>query len=85
MLPSLKQLFLRTNGLISIKPKIRITDNYTLSLVYSPGVGFICQTIKENPDSLYDLTITGNSIALLTDGSSNYSPNKEPNQKRHHG
>ncbi|CAD8106348.1 unnamed protein product [Paramecium primaurelia] len=69
MQPGLKQLFLRTNGLISIKPKIRITDNYTLSLVYSPGVGYICQVIQKNPDLLYDLTITGNSVALLSDGS----------------
>lgn len=42
---SLKQLFLRTNGLIRIRPKVRVTDNYTLSLVYTPGVGHICKVI----------------------------------------
>ncbi|CAD8124597.1 unnamed protein product [Paramecium sonneborni] len=66
---SLKNLFLRTNGLIRIKPKVRVTDNYTLSLVYTPGVGHICKVIEKDPDQLYDLTITGNSIALLADGS----------------
>lgn len=47
---SLKNLFLRTNGLIKIKPKVRVTDNYTLSLVYTPGVGHICKVIEKDPD-----------------------------------
>jgi len=28
----------KTQGLITIKPKVKITDSYTLSLVYTPGV-----------------------------------------------
>ncbi|CAD8092608.1 unnamed protein product [Paramecium primaurelia] len=66
---SLRNLFLRTNGLIRIRPKVRVTDNYTLSLVYTPGVGHICKVIESDPDQLYELTITNNSIALLSDGS----------------
>lgn len=58
--------------MIRIRPKVRVTDNYTLSLVYTPGVGHICKVIESDPDQLYDLTITNNSIALLTDGSSKY-------------
>lgn len=41
-------------------------------MVYTPGVGHICKVIEKNPDLLYELTITGNSVALLSDGSSIY-------------
>ena len=70
---SLMNLFARTHGLIKIRPTVRVTDNYTLSLVYTPGVGHVCKVIEKDPDLLYDLCITGRSIALITDGSGFYS------------
>ena len=69
---SLLNLFARTHGLIKIRPTVRVSDNYTLSLVYTPGVGHVCKVIEKDPDLLYDLCITGRSIALITDGSGFY-------------
>lgn len=66
---SLKGIMEKSHGLITIKPKIKVTDAYTLSLVYTPGVGQNCLEIKANPDSLYDYTIVTNAVAIVTDGS----------------
>lgn len=71
MKQGLKHLFTRTNGLIRIKPKVRVTDGETLSLVYTPGVGHICKVIEKNPDEIFELCITANSVVLLSDGSGN--------------
>ena len=39
-----------------------------LSLTYSPGVAEPCIEIANNPSAVYDLTIKGNLVAVITDG-----------------
>lgn len=39
-----------------------------LSLSYTPGVAFPCLEIKENPDTVWEYTNRGNSVAIVTDG-----------------
>ncbi|MBI4015735.1 MAG: NAD-dependent malic enzyme [Candidatus Aenigmarchaeota archaeon] len=39
-----------------------------LSLAYTPGVAEVCRAIVENPERVYDYTIKGNCIAILTNG-----------------
>ena len=56
-------------GKISVHPKIEVKTTHDLSLVYSPGVAGPCLEIKENPERVYDLTIKGNTVAIVTDGS----------------
>lgn len=56
-------------GKLSVVPKIEVTDKNTLSLVYTPGVAGVCNAIAENPALAYDLTIKGNTVAVLSDGS----------------
>ncbi|MBM4285212.1 MAG: NADP-dependent malic enzyme [Deltaproteobacteria bacterium] len=43
-----------------------------MSRIYTPGVGAICREIDRNPASSYRYTCRGNSIALISDGSSVY-------------
>lgn len=56
-------------GKISVDPKIQVKTTQDLSLVYSPGVAGPCLEIKENPERVYDLTIKGNTVAIVSDGS----------------
>jgi malate dehydrogenase (oxaloacetate-decarboxylating) len=60
----------RHRGLIGIKSKMPIRDMSVLSRIYTPGVGAVCKEIDKEAVSSYRYTCRGNSIALITDGSS---------------
>lgn len=55
-------------GKIEVTNKIAVEDQDTLSLVYSPGVAQPCLEIEKNPEAAYDLTMKGNTIAVVTNG-----------------
>ena len=55
-------------GKIEMVNKIPVDSKEKLSLVYSPGVAQPCLEIEKNPDRAYDLTIKGNTIAVVTNG-----------------
>ena len=57
------------HGKISINSKIPIGSRDDLSVAYTPGVAAPCEKIATDPESAYTLTIKGNSVAVLTDGS----------------
>ncbi len=59
-------------GLVGVKPKVPIRDTATLSLVYTPGVARPCLEIAENFLRSFDYTMRGNTVAIVTDGSSVY-------------
>ena len=56
-------------GKISVETKIDVTTKDELSLVYSPGVAEPCRAIAKNPDAVWDYTIKGNTVAIVSDGS----------------
>jgi malate dehydrogenase (oxaloacetate-decarboxylating) len=56
-------------GKIEIRSKIAVNTKTDLSLVYSPGVAEPCRAIAANPASVYDYTIKGNTVAVVSDGS----------------
>lgn len=56
-------------GKITVNAKIPVRGQDDLAMVYTPGVGRICQTIAENPSLVRELTIKGNTVAIITDGS----------------
>ena len=45
---------------------VRTKDD--LSLAYSPGVAEPCRAIHADPDTVWDYTIKGNMVAIVTDG-----------------
>ena len=75
---SLLSFFQKHNGLLSIRSKVGIKDNYSLSLVYTPGVGQACLEIQKNPATVLQYTNKSNSLLVITDSSgfSNYNPSK---------
>ncbi len=56
-------------GKISVISKRSIKNKEDLSIVYTPGVGKVCKEIYNHPEKVYDYTIKGNSVAVVTDGS----------------
>ncbi len=59
-------------GLIGINSKVPIRDTETLSLVYTPGVARPCIEIAEDFLKSFDYTMRGNTVAIISDGSSVY-------------
>lgn len=55
-------------GKIRVEPKSPIRNRDDLSLVYTPGVARVCQAIAEKPADARNLTIKGNTVAVVTDG-----------------
>ncbi|CAM3142729.1 malic enzyme-like NAD(P)-binding protein [Filibacter tadaridae] len=48
--------------------KVPLENAHDLSLAYSPGVADPCLEIANNPSLVYDYTIKGNLVAVITDG-----------------
>lgn len=63
------RLHKKLKGKIEIKTKFEVKNKHDLSLVYTPGVAQVSKDIAENPKKAYDLTIKGNSVAIISDGS----------------
>lgn len=57
-----------SGGKMEIRAKVPVQDKYDLSLAYSPGVAAPCLEIEKNPAAVYDYTIKGNLVAVVTDG-----------------
>lgn len=56
-------------GKIEISPKRSLSTREDLSMVYTPAVGRVALAIAQEPDLAYRLTLKGNSVAIVTDGS----------------
>jgi malate dehydrogenase (oxaloacetate-decarboxylating) len=55
-------------GKLQIQSKVPIHTARDLSLAYSPGVAEPCLEIFENPEKVYDYTIKGNLVAVISNG-----------------
>ncbi|QPQ35111.1 NAD(P)-dependent malic enzyme [Lysinibacillus sp. JNUCC-52] len=62
------ELHKEARGKMEIVAKVPVQDTYDLSLAYSPGVAQPCIEIKKNPQAVYDYTIKGNLVGVVTDG-----------------
>jgi len=56
-------------GKVGIHNKLPIGSREDLSVAYTPGVARPCEVIAEDPEEAYKLTIKGNSVAVISDGS----------------
>lgn len=66
-----ESLFLhkQLKGKISVQSKFTVRTKEDLSLVYSPGVAAPCLEIAAKPETVYDYTMKGNTVAIVSDGS----------------
>lgn len=56
-------------GKVGIHNKLPIGSRDDLSLAYTPGVARPCEVIAADPEEAFKLTIKGNSVAVISDGS----------------
>src|SRR5699024_1138551 len=54
---------------LSVNSKVELKDKEALSLAYSPGVAEPCKEIYEDERKIFDYTIKGNTVGVVTDGS----------------
>jgi malate dehydrogenase (oxaloacetate-decarboxylating) len=59
---------LHLGGKLAIQNKVPVTTRDALSMVYTPGVARVCEAIAADPRKAWQLTIKGNSVAVVSDG-----------------
>lgn len=55
-------------GKLESKSKVPVANARDLSLAYSPGVAEPCKEIYDKPETVYDYTMKGNMVAVVSDG-----------------
>ena len=63
------KLHTEKNGKLEIKSKVKIETKHDLSLAYTPGVAEISRIIAKDKTRTGKLTLKGNTVAVITDGS----------------
>nr|WP_236838815.1 malic enzyme-like NAD(P)-binding protein [Caldalkalibacillus salinus] len=58
----------KNQGKLAVKSKISVKNAKDLSLAYSPGVAEPCKEIFDTPKNVYEYTMKGNMVAVVTDG-----------------
>lgn len=56
-------------GKLEVRSLLPIKSREDLSLAYTPGVAFACLEIAADKNKIYDYTMKGRTVAVVTDGS----------------
>jgi len=56
-------------GKWEIRSKVPLENRDHLSVAYTPGVAAVSEEISKNVNNAYDLTMKGNTVAIVSDGS----------------
>ena len=55
-------------GKVALMPTKPLVTSRDLSLAYSPGVAYPCLEIEAKPETIYDYTSKGNTVAVISNG-----------------
>ena len=64
-----RTFLLHLGGKIEVTSKVPLKTRDDLSMAYTPGVGRVSMALAEHPEDIRKLTIKGNTVAVVTDGS----------------
>ncbi len=64
-----RTFLLHIGGKIEVTSKVPLRTRDDLSMAYTPGVGRVSLALAEHPEDISRLTVKGNSVAVVTDGS----------------
>jgi malate dehydrogenase (oxaloacetate-decarboxylating) len=64
-----RTFLLHLGGKIAVTSRVPLKTRDDLSMAYTPGVGRVALALWKNPADVRRLTIKGNSVAVVTDGS----------------
>jgi len=59
---------LHAGGKLETVTRIPLRNADDLSMAYTPGVARVCRAIADEPERVHDLTIKGNTVAIVSDG-----------------
>ena len=59
---------LHLGGKLEVHSKTPLRTRNDLSMAYTPGVARVCMAIYDDPGSVWTLTVKGNTVAVVTDG-----------------
>jgi len=65
-------------GKLEIRATKPLSNQRDLALAYSPGVAAACEAISEDPDEAERLTVRGNLVAVITNGSASARSDRSP-------
>ncbi|WP_374209492.1 NADP-dependent malic enzyme [Klenkia sp. PcliD-1-E] len=64
-----RTFLLHLGGKIEVGSKVPLKTRDDLSMAYTPGVARVCLALADHPEDVRRLTIKGNAVAVVTDGS----------------
>ncbi|RMH56077.1 MAG: NAD-dependent malic enzyme [Candidatus Hydrogenedentota bacterium] len=64
-----RTFLMHLGGKISVENRHPVKTRDDLSMAYTPGVARVCMAIHEKPRASWSLTIKGNTVAVVSDGS----------------
>jgi malate dehydrogenase (oxaloacetate-decarboxylating) len=63
-----RTFLIHLHGKLEVVPTVALATRDDLSMAYTPGVARVCLAIAERPEDARQLTIKGNTVAIVTDG-----------------
>jgi len=63
-----RTFLLHLGGKIEVNSKVPVDTRDRLSMAYTPGVARVCEAIHRDSEDAFSLTIKGNTVAVVTDG-----------------
>jgi malate dehydrogenase (oxaloacetate-decarboxylating) len=64
-----RTFLLHIGGKLEVRPTVSLRTRDDMSMAYTPGVARVCRQLAERPEDATRLTIKGNTVAIVTDGS----------------
>ncbi len=64
-----RTFLLHLGGKIAVTSKVPLRTRDDLSMAYTPGVGRVSLALAQHPEDVAKLTVKGNAVAVVTDGS----------------
>lgn len=64
-----RTFLIHLGGKLEVRSKVQLRTRDQLSMAYTPGVARVCTALHERPEDAHNLTIKGNTVAIVTDGS----------------
>ena len=64
-----RTFLLHLKGKLEVRSTVPLKTRDDLSMAYTPGVARVCLAIAKDPEDARRLTIKGNTVAIVTDGS----------------
>ena len=63
-----RTFLMHLRGKLEVRPTVPLKTRDDLSMAYTPGVARVCLALAKDPSDARQLTIKGNTVAIVTDG-----------------